>query len=310
MPDDEVSIPVKQYNMKTISAWLTALVGITAVSSIVACNKSNSSSSNPNIPKGQSQLSVYMMDAPVQYDSVLINIQQVAVEVDTSQTESTPDNPQQWDNNWCGMGRGPSNKSVIWDTLSITPGIYNLLALRNGTDTLLSSGLITTGKVLKIRILIGGTGNSVYIDSTAEYPLDLFGPSPYFTINVSRTNVASVTNNELELWLDFNLNRSIFFWSGTFYLDPYIVVFNDQMMAKLEGTVLPYGAGALVEAVNGSDTLYAIPWWSGQYQFRDVPTGTWSLTFKGDNGYQDTTINNIVVDSMKVVQVPTVTLHK
>jgi hypothetical protein len=295
--------------MKTISAWLTAVVGVTAVLSIVACHKNNSSNSNPNIPKGESQLSVYMMDAPVQYDSVLINIQQVVVEVDTATTQSAPDNPQQWDDNWCGWGRGPSNKSVIWDTLDITPGIYNLLDLRNGTDTLLSSSLVSTGKILKIKILLG-SDNKVYIDSTAEYPLVVFGPSPYFTINVSRTDVASVTNNELKLWLDFNLNRSIFFWSGTFYLNPYIVVFNDQMMAKLEGTVLPHGAGALVEAVNGSDTLYAIPFWGGQYQIRDVPTGTWSLTFKGDNGYQDTTIGNIVVDSMKVVQVPTITLHK
>jgi Domain of unknown function (DUF4382) len=295
--------------MKTINAWRTALVGITVVLSIVACNKSNSSNSNSSIPKGQSQLAVYMMDAPVQYDSVLINIQQVAVEVDTSQTQSEPDNPRQWDNDWCGIGRGPNNKSVIWDTLDVTPGIYNLLALRNGTDTLLTSSLITTGKVLKIRILLG-SDNEVYIDSTAKYPLVVFGPSPYFTINVSRTNVATVTNNELELWLDFNLNRSIFYWSGTFYLDPYIVVFNDQVMAKIEGTVLPHGAGALVEAVNGTDTLYAIPFWGGQYQIRNVPTGTWSLTFKGWNGYQDTTVNNIVVDSMKVVQVPTVTLHK
>jgi hypothetical protein len=295
--------------MKTKSAWLTALVGLTAVLSIVACNKMNSSNSNPNIPQGKSQLSVYMTDAPVQYDSVLINIQQIAVEVDTATTQNSTDNPHQWDDDWCGVGRGPSNKSVIWDTLSITPGIYNLLALRNGTDTLLSSSLITTGKILKIRILIG-SGNEVYVDSTANYPLVVFGPSPYFTINVSRTNVANVTNNELQLWLDFNLNRSIFFWSGTFYLSPYIVVFNDQVMAKIEGTVLPHGAGALVEAINGSDTLYAIPWYSGQYEIRNVPTGTWSLTFKGDNGYQDTTISPIVVDSMKVVQVPTVTLHK
>jgi Domain of unknown function (DUF4382) len=295
--------------MKTMSAWLTAIVGITAVLSIVACNKNNSSNSNPNIPKGESQLSVYMTDAPVQYDSVLINVQMVVVEVDTSTTQNAPDNPHQWDNDWCGQGRGPRNSSVIWDTLSITPGIYNLLALRNGTDTLLSSSLITTGKILKIKILIG-SGNEVFIDSTADYPLVVFGPSPWFTINVSRTDVANVTNNELKLWLDFNLNRSIFFWSGTFYLSPYIVVFNDQVMAKVEGTVLPHGAGALVEAIQGSDTLYAIPWYSGQYEIRNVPTGTYSLTFKGENGYQDTTISGIVVDSTRVVQVPTITLHK
>ncbi|HET6255286.1 MAG TPA: DUF4382 domain-containing protein [Puia sp.] len=295
--------------MKTKIAWLTTLVGVTVVLSIASCNKSNSSNSNSNIPKGQSQLSVYMMDAPVPYDSVLIDIRQIAVEVDTATTMNAADDPNQWDNGWCGAGRGQSNKSVIWDTLNITPGVYNLLALRNGADTLLTSSLISTGKVLKIRITLG-SDNKVYTDSVTSFPLVVFGLNQFFTINVSRTNVADVTNNELKLWLDFNLNRSIFYWSGTFYLNPYIVVFNDQVMAKLEGAVLPRGAGALVEAINGADTLYAIPFRTGQYQFRNVPTGTYSLTFKGYDGYQDTTVSSIVVDSMKVVQVPTVTLHK
>jgi len=43
---------------------------------------------------------------------------------------------------------------------------------------------------------------------------------------------------------------------------------------------------------------------------RGVPTGTWSINFKGHNGYQDTTITNISVDSMKTVKIPTITLHK
>src|SRR5580704_5667568 len=102
--------------MKTMSGWLTAFVGITTVISIVACNKNNSANSNPNIPKGESQLSVYMTDAPVQYDSVLINVQMVVVEVDTSTKQSDPDDPHQWDDDWCGRGRDRSDKSVIWDT--------------------------------------------------------------------------------------------------------------------------------------------------------------------------------------------------
>jgi hypothetical protein len=295
--------------MKTISAWLTAATGLTVVLLVFACNKNNSSNSNPNIPKGQSQVSLYMMDGPVQLDSVLIDIRQVLVEVDTATTNSAPDYPNQWGDNWCGFGRGPSNKSVVWDTLSITPGIYNLLALRNGTDTLLSSGLITTGKILKIQITLG-SDNKVYTDSTTSYPLEVFGRNPYFTINVSRADVASVTNNEFKLWLDFNLSRSIIFWNGGFLLEPYFTVFNDNVTAKVEGVVKPFGAGALVTAYNATDTLYAIPFWNGGYEFRNVPAGTYSINFKGTSGYQDTTISNIVVDSMRVVNVPTITLHK
>jgi Domain of unknown function (DUF4382) len=295
--------------MKTMIAWLTAASGITAVLFIFACNKTSSAKSGSNIPAGQSQLSVYMMDGPIQADSVLLDITQVRVEVDTATTESAADNPNQWDANYCGWGRGPSNKSLIWDTLSITPGIYNLLALRNGTDTLLTSSLIASGKILKIEVTLGSS-NKVYTDSTTSYPLVIFGPTNYFTINVSRTNVNTVSNNEFQLWLDFNLSRSIIFWNGQFYLDPYFTVFNDNVMAKIQGTVLPYGAGALVTAISGSDTLYAIPFWSGQYQFRNVPAGTYSISFTGMQGYSDTTISNIVVDSAKTTGVPTVTLHK
>ena len=295
--------------MKTATKWLLSASGVTAILLFFACSKNSSSNSNPNIPKGQSQVSLYMMDGPINFDSVLIDIRQVTVEIDTATTQSAADQPNQWDAGYCGFNRTASNKSVIWDTLSITPGIYNLLALRNGTDTLLASGLYPTGKILKIQITLG-SDNSVYTDSTTSYPLEVFGPNPYFTINVSRTNVDDVTNNDFKIWLDFNLSRSIFFWNGEFLLQPYFTVFNDMMTAKVQGQVLPHGAGALVEGINGTDTIYAVPFWSGQYQFRNVPTGTWSFTFKGTSGYSDTTISNIAVDSMKTVNLPTITLHK
>jgi hypothetical protein len=66
----------------------------------------------------------------------------------------------------------------------------------------------------------------------------------------------------------------------------------------------------LVTGINGTDTIYAVPFWSGQYQFRNVPTGTWSFSFKGTSGYSDTTISNIAVDSMKTINLPAITLHK
>ena len=295
--------------MKTVNKWLAAGTGIAALLLFFACNKNNSSSSNPNIPKGQSQVSVYMMDDPIQLAKVLIDIRQITVEVDTASKQSDPDMDDQWDNNFCGRGRTQSNKSVIWDTLAITPGVYDLLALRNGTDTLLASSMITSGKILKLKITLG-SDNTVYTDSTTHYPLEVFGPNPYFTVNVSRTNVNTVSNNEFKLWLDFNLSRSVIFWNGEFLLEPYFTVFNDNVMAKVNGVVKPNGAGALVTAYNATDTLYAVPFWNGSYQFRNVPAGTYSLNFKGTSGYQDTTISNIVVDSMKVVNVPTITLHK
>src|SRR5882757_2934021 len=285
--------------MKTVIKWLAPGAGAAALFLFFACNKNNSSGSNPNIPPGKSQVSIFMMDDPIQFSKVLIDIRQVAVEVDTGTKQSDSDRDDQWDDNYCGWHRTKENSSVIWDTLGITPGIYDLLQLRNGVDTLLASGLIPTGKILKVKITLGAD-NTIYTDSTTHYPLEVFGPHPYFTINVRRVDVSAASTNDFKLWLDFNLERSVFFWNGEFLLKPYITVFNDQITAKLKGQALPRREVTLITAYNSTDTLYAIPnWGDGNYLIRNVPAGSYSINFKGRDGYKDTTISNIAVDAGK-----------
>jgi hypothetical protein len=298
--------------MKTSTKWLAAACGISVTLLILACNKemglSNGNTGN-QVPAGKEKISVVLMDGPVQFDSVLIDIRQVAVEVDTAQNQGNPDNPIFWDFNFFGFGRNRSNQSVIWDTLSITPGIYDLLQLRNGVDTLLATGIVTPGKILKVRVTLG-SDNTIYTDSVTSYPLVVFGPNPYFDINVRRDDVDSVNNSEFKLWLDFNLHRSIFFWNGEFLLSPQITVFNDQMMGRVEGFINPPGAAALVELYNRTDTVYAVPGWGGNYLVRGVNAGVYSIAVTGHHGYNDTTINNITVNDGETTRVPNINLHK
>lgn len=254
-------------------------------------------------------MSVFISDGPISFYKVLVDIRQIAVLIDTANKQDSADDDHEWDNGFCGHGREGNNKSLIWDTLSITPGVYDLLKLRNGADTLLGSGTYPTGKVIKVRITLG-SDNTIFTDSVTSYPLDVFGPNPYFDVNVSRENVNTVSNNEFQLWLDFNLQRSIFFWSGTFYLKPYIVAYNKVKLSKIEGIVLPPAAAPLIEAIKGTDTLFAIPEWGGEYQFVGVNAGTYTISIQGHNGYNDTTLTNIVVDSSSVTKIPTITLHK
>jgi hypothetical protein len=129
---------------------------------------------------------------------------------------------------------------------------------------------------------------------------------------VRRVDVNAASSNDFQLWLDFNLQRSIFFWNGAFLLKPYIVVFNDQVQARIKGQALPLRKVALITAVsNNNDTLYAIPnWFDGDYLIRNAPAGTYSINFKGRDGYKDTTITNISVTAGQTTKAPTVTLHQ
>jgi hypothetical protein len=304
------SIQQKQKNirMKTSNKWLYAASGI-LVSCILfmACNKENSGSSgNAGNVSGKSQLSVYMMDDPVPFTQVLIDIKQVAIKIDTAAKQADADNNNQWNDNYRGCRNG---NSTIWDTLPVTPGIYDLLKLRNGTDTLLASGFIASGKVLQVRITLG-TDNTVYTDSVTSYPLNIIGPSNAFDLDVRREDISVVSNTQFKLWFDFNLSKSIFFFNGKYWLRPQLQPFNDLTMPKLEGRVLPQGASGFVEVYNQSDTLYALPWIGGYYQVRGISAGTYSVYFKGWHGYQDTTITNITVGSSGLTTLPTVTLHK
>jgi hypothetical protein len=289
--------------MKTNNKWLTALFAAASLV-FVACNKENSGSSTNT--SGQSQLSIFMMDDPIPFTKVLIDIKQVAVKIDTAAHHGDNDDDHQWGDDYKGCRNG---KSAIWDTLPITPGVYDLLKLRNGTDTLLASGLVPNGKILQVRITLGAN-NSVYTDSVTSYPLHIIGTRNYFYIDVRKEDVSAISNSQFKLWFDFNLSKSIFFFNNQYWLKPALKPFNDNKKPKLEGRVLPERAAGLVTIFNQSDTLYALPWEGGYYKVRGISAGTYSIYFKGWRGYRDTTISNIVVGSTGVTRIPTITLHK
>lgn len=291
--------------MKTTNKWLLAasLLSLSCVL-FVACSKENSGS-NANTT-GQNNLSIYMMDDPIPFTKVLIDIRQVAVKVDTAAKIDDDDHDHQWEDEYRGCKDG---KSAIWDTLDIKPGVYDLLKLRNGTDTLLASGFVPNGKVLQVRITLGNN-NTIYTDSTTSYPLNIIGNRNTFDINVRRFDVAEITNGKLKLWFDFNLSKSIFFFDHKYWLKPNLIPFNDNKRPKLEGRVLPEGASGLVTVYNQTDTLYALPWAEGYYKVRGITAGTYSINFKGWRGYKDTTITNVTVAATGTTKAPTVTLHK
>lgn len=142
-----------------------------------ACSKDTSSSFD-NSGSGTTRLKVNMTDAPVNADSVNVDIRQVRVNF--------------------------SNDTVGWVDISTHAGVYNLLGLQNGLDTLLAVGTVPTDTLQQIRLVLG-TNNSIVV-SGVNYPLTIpSGAESGLKIIVNRRLNANLDS----LLIDFDAALSI-----------------------------------------------------------------------------------------------------
>ena len=287
-----------------MNKYFKLILGIQIVVLSMACNKSNSDTL-ANSANGQ-QLKVYLTDAPVKADTVYLDIRYVEVKLDTS---SHKDDDHFGDHDIDSLNNHSHRDQYgHWDTLKFTPNIYNIAALRNGIDQLIGSGNVK-GTVRKVRITIGN--NNSIVDSGITYPLYTKNNYVYANIHQNHHQKDSLNQATLALHLDFDLFRSIVFVNGRFYLLPYLKPFSNENFAAIQGAVLPVNAKPLITVFNNTDTIYGIPNREGYFKIRGIKEGTYSINFKGSNGYRDTTINNLALAKGKTFTLsPKVTLRK
>lgn len=272
---------------------------------LAACNK-NTSLENA---KGQQQFSVFLTDGPGLFDNVFIDIQAVKVVVDTSKDTRRHDRCD-WDSIGKHDRRKPDSASLVWQSLNITPGVYDVLKLRNGLDTLLATASIPAGTVRLIKIELG-TRNSLVKDSVT-YPLNFLPGAPNFIlIKLRGGEPEQLSAGSSRLWLDFDVGKSIIrMVNGQFYLKPFLSQFVPSKYAGVKGKVEPSDAKAIVSVFNNTDTAYAIPNRDGYFKVRGLKDGTYTVFVNGSNGYGDTTITNVVVARPAETNLGTITLKK
>lgn len=114
---------------------LFAAVFFSAAIGFVACKKEDQTTT----------LRVRLTDAPTALEEVNVDLKEVTVKLasDTSK----------------------------WVSMQTVPGIYNLLALQNGVDTLISEATLPQGRVKEIRLVLGA--NNTIKQSGQTYPLTI-----------------------------------------------------------------------------------------------------------------------------------------
>ena len=156
---------------------------LTASMFFVACKKDSHTST------GQ----VKMTDAPADYQEVNIDLKDVKV-------------------NFNGDTAG-------WVSLQAKPGVYNLLGLQNGLDTLIGQGTFPTNTLNEVRLILGDNNTIKVNDQT--YPLTIpSGAESGLKIKVNRKLDATLET----IVIDFNAGLSVTQEPDGYKLRPVITV--------------------------------------------------------------------------------------
>jgi hypothetical protein len=264
-------------NKKIYAALIAAL--FTAGTLFEACNKDKGASPTSST----TTYNMYMTDAPAaSYQQVNVNITGAMV-----------------------------NSSVSgWVSLAIRPGIYDLLMLSNGKDTLLANGQIAVGNVSQVRLILAPTGNSVMVNGTL-YPLET--PSAQqsgLKINVNNTLVAGIT---YMLTLDFDAGQSVVqTGNGSYILKPVIRAVAAASSGAIKGTITPVTATEIVavSVSTPSDSLTTfLNTHTGTFLLQGVSAGAYNISILPLPPFTSSTYNNIAVSTGSVTDMGTISLH-
>jgi hypothetical protein len=255
---------------KTVKLFLLSLVSVF----LVCCDSDDEKTA---------KVQVWLTDAPGDYQEVNIDIQGVEVHVGDNDDESG------------------------WRSLPAREGIYNLLDLTNGLDTLLGEVEIPAGKISQVRLVLGDN-NTVKVNDDV---FDLSTPSAQqsgLKLQVHQTLSAGIT---YKILLDFDVARSIVTTgNGGYKLKPVIRTIAEAQDGAIKGIVIPAASTPAVYAIVGQDTVgttYADA--QGRFLIRGLSTGTYNVSFAPNFNYLSTTKSGVQVTVGNVTDIGTITIE-
>lgn len=200
---------------------------------------------------GAAKIQVVMVDAPAEYDAVLIDVQEV--QVNTSSDE---------ENGWESLEEAE-------------PGIYNLLELTNGEEAFLGEIELPEGRLGQVRLILGDQNELVIGEDTLQLTVPS-GSQSGLKVNINADIVEGVA---YKLILDFDAGRSVVKRgnSGAYNLKPVIRAQMDAQTGAIEGAVSPAGADVIVYAIQGEDSVSSYPDEAGAYLIRALTEGTYDV---------------------------------
>ena len=235
-----------------MTVWVTGII-ILVISMWMLSSCTTNEDRNP-------QVSFYLTDAPTLhgYKAVYVDIQEISYNV-------------------VGVG---------WRQLPLAPGVYNLMKLTNGNDTLLSKVVLNDGEYIEQVRLKLGSNNSLMLADSSIVALDTpSGMTSGIKINI---HDSAVVYSSYSVVIDFNAEKSIVRKgnSGGYLLKPVINGFIRENTSMLSGNLLPAKIPFKVSSILGTDTMTCLSDTSRNNLFvlQGLYSGTWKVEFRSEAG--------------------------
>ncbi len=224
---------------------------------------------------GDASLKFYLTDNPGEYQQVNIDVKAVMLIMSDTLMEI------------------PSN-----------PGVYNLLDFTNGKDTLIADVEYGEGRLSQVRLLLG-ENNTIMVDSVLHDLKTPSGQSSGLKLNVHEDIVAGEAYSFI---IDFDAQKSIVRQgNGKYSLKPVIRVFTEVLTGSVHGIISPVVADSLISLVISPDsTLTTISDTLGNFMFRGLEPGEYSIDIFATSTYSDTTLTGIEILAGQVTELGTI----
>jgi hypothetical protein len=221
--------------------------------------------------EGDATVQIRLTDGPADYEAV--NIEIIGAKVHTSSDTS--------------------NQSG-WQNLPINSGVYDLLQLSNGLDTLLGSVSLPAGQVSQIRLTLGD--NNTIKDAGVVYPLEIkSGDKDQLKIQVNQ----DIEEGESYIFLlDFDAGKSIKETGNNKYkLKPVIRLVDATTSGVIKGYISPSDCKSVVYAISSTDTLTTRTHKSsGYFMLQGLTPGTYKVVIEPKSPCLGKTIDNVAVE--------------
>ncbi len=240
---------------------ITRLLPLAAMAllGLASCSKSEDAANT-------SKLEVRLMDAPGDFQRVVLDVRQVEVHL---KEDGDPDG---------------------WKMLNFSPQALNVLDYVNGRSALLVSDDFAPGDLKEIRLILGPDS---YVVGRDGQQYDLKTPSGQTSGVKLKLEKCTLKQREtFQLLLDFDVAKSIVergSWKPgndkkeRYLLKPVIRVVAQDLRGGLAGTVSPAAARPQILAIRsgilGPDTVSTSADVSGAYQIGGLPAGTYRVEY-------------------------------